>query len=68
MSSVPQFKLNTGAEMPAIGILTIFEYTILLSHHYEIGLGGWAGLTAEERKNAAEWMTPALKVGILYFC
>ncbi|KAL6299715.1 NADP-dependent oxidoreductase domain-containing protein [Sparassis latifolia] len=45
MSSVPYFKLNTGALMPAVG------------------LGGWSGVTKEQRAEATAWMLTALESG-----
>ncbi|PCH41513.1 Aldo/keto reductase [Wolfiporia cocos MD-104 SS10] len=45
MSSVPKFKLNTGALIPSVG------------------LGGWGGLTKEERAATVPWFVTALKSG-----
>ncbi|KAI0711077.1 Aldo/keto reductase [Cerioporus squamosus] len=45
MANVPKFKLNTGAEMPAVG------------------LGGWGGMSQEERRDAWQFMLSALKSG-----
>lgn len=62
MSSVPKFKLNTGALIPAVGEdgehLASGEYLLI----GRTGLGAWSGTTKEERAVSVNWITTALKV------
>lgn len=62
MSSVPKVKLNTGALIPAVGMNFNSSETHRLSLFMYVGLGGWGGVTKEERAGTVNWILTALEV------
>lgn len=62
MASVPKFKLNTGAEIPAVGELRRrLQFTERANVDLS-GMGCWAGFSEEEAEGAVSWFLSALKV------
>lgn len=58
---VPNFKLNNGVEIPAIGKWHHGQWVSTLIQLYQ-GLGCWSGLTKEEQAAGKIWFLAALKV------
>jgi hypothetical protein len=68
MSLTPNFKLNTGATMPAIGTRQTTQIASVPDRADSVGLGGWAGMTKPDIEAASEWFLTALQVNITDCC
>ena len=66
MPATQTYVLNTGAKMPAIGKSAFAKYDVPPDSLPYSALGGWAGVTEEERAAAREWLLTALKVRVTH--
>ncbi len=64
MSSLPDFSLNNGVKIPAIGMIKHLIPSVNLDQYLTLcpGLGGWAGVSLHEREAARGWFLTALQV------
>lgn len=65
--SVPNFKLNNGIEMPAIGSSFMLPYIDRLTQISSPGLGCFSGLTKEERETGQTWFLTGIRVMTISF-